>query len=157
MLAVIFLQRLPVACVVRLLCARVRWRREKSVVTVASQERYILHIALYYLHFFFDMHQEQYFAATGRLTFFTNQAEIKRHSIPLYGIPVIVSHFCSRRSAWEVGMRLQPVGYSRLGTTRSDGVRYVWRISETAPYIESAAFATRAKIQTAEIDARVAA
>lgn len=54
-------------------------------------------------------------------------------------------------------MRLQPVGYSHLGQSQSDGIRYVWQLSETAPYIESAAFKTRAKIQTAEIDKQICA
>lgn len=54
-------------------------------------------------------------------------------------------------------MRLQPVGYSHLGQTNSDGIRYVWQLSEKAPYIESAAFKTRAKIQTADMDSRISA
>ncbi len=54
-------------------------------------------------------------------------------------------------------MRLKPAGYSHLGLSNSDGVRYVWRISDTAPYIESAAFKTRAKIQTAAEDSRISA
>ena len=54
-------------------------------------------------------------------------------------------------------MRLQPVGYSHLGTSNSDGVRYVWQLNEKAPFIESAAFKTRAKIQTADIDNRISA
>ena len=54
-------------------------------------------------------------------------------------------------------MRLQPVGYSHLGSSNSDGVRYVWQLGEKAPYIESAAFKTRAKIQTAHIDSRISA
>ena len=54
-------------------------------------------------------------------------------------------------------MRLQPVGYSRLGLSNSDGVRYVWQLSEKAPYIESAAFTTRAKIKTADIDDHISA
>ena len=54
-------------------------------------------------------------------------------------------------------MRLQPVGYSQLGRSHSDGVRYVWRLHEKAPYIESAAFTTRAKIQTADMDSRICA
>ncbi len=54
-------------------------------------------------------------------------------------------------------MRLQPVGHSRLGTTRSDGIRYVWRLGPKTPFIESAAFTTRAKIPTADIDSRISA
>lgn len=54
-------------------------------------------------------------------------------------------------------MRLQPVGYSHLGLSNSDGVRYVWRLAEKTPYIESAAFKTRAKIQTADIDDHISA
>lgn len=54
-------------------------------------------------------------------------------------------------------MRLQPVGYSHLGRSNSDGIRYVWQLGEKTPYIESAAFKTRAKIQTADIDNRISA
>lgn len=54
-------------------------------------------------------------------------------------------------------MRLQPVGYSHLGRSNSEGVRYVWRLNDKAPYIESAAFKTRAKIEIADIDKRVSA
>ncbi|MDL2266914.1 hypothetical protein LJC46_02880 [Desulfovibrio sp. OttesenSCG-928-G15] len=54
-------------------------------------------------------------------------------------------------------MRLQPVGYSHLGQANSDGIRYVWQLGEKAPFIESAAFTTRAKIQTSDIDKRICA
>lgn len=54
-------------------------------------------------------------------------------------------------------MRIQPVGYSHLGPANSDGIRYVWQLNEKAPFIESAAFKTRAKIQTANIDNRISA
>ncbi len=54
-------------------------------------------------------------------------------------------------------MRLHPIGYSHLGQHNSDGIRYVWQIGEKTPYIESAAFKTRAKIPTAEIDNHIAA
>ncbi len=54
-------------------------------------------------------------------------------------------------------MRLQPVGHSNLGRVRSDGVRYVWRLGPKTPYIESAAFTTRAKIPTADIDNHISA
>ena len=54
-------------------------------------------------------------------------------------------------------MRLQPVGYSHLGRANSDGVRYVWQLGGKAPFIESAAFKTRAKIPTAEIDNHISA
>lgn len=54
-------------------------------------------------------------------------------------------------------MRLQPVGYSHLGRSNSDGIRYVWQLGEKTPYIESAAFKTRARIQTDDIDNRVSA
>jgi adenine C2-methylase RlmN of 23S rRNA A2503 and tRNA A37 len=54
-------------------------------------------------------------------------------------------------------MRLQPVGYSRLGQSNSDGIRYVWQLSEKTPYIESAAFRTRARLQTADTDNRICA
>ena len=54
-------------------------------------------------------------------------------------------------------MRLQPVGHSNLGRVRSDGVRHVWRLGPKTPYIESAAFSTRAKIPTADIDNHISA
>ncbi len=54
-------------------------------------------------------------------------------------------------------MRLLPVGHSNLGRARSDGVRYVWRLGPKTPYIESAAFTTRAKIPVAAIDNRISA
>ena len=54
-------------------------------------------------------------------------------------------------------MRLQPVGYSHLGRLNSDGIRYVWQLGEKTPYIESAAFKTRAKIQTGDMDNHVSA
>ena len=54
-------------------------------------------------------------------------------------------------------MRLQPVGYSHLGQSNSDGIRYVWQLGEKTPYIESAAFKTRAKIQVDDMDSRVSA
>ncbi len=54
-------------------------------------------------------------------------------------------------------MRLHPVGYSHLGLSNSDGIRYVWQLAEKTPYIESAAFKTRAKIQTADIDSIISA
>lgn len=54
-------------------------------------------------------------------------------------------------------MRLQPVGYSHLGRLHSDGIRYVWKLLEKTPFIESAAFKTRAKIPTAESDHHISA
>ncbi len=54
-------------------------------------------------------------------------------------------------------MRILPVGYSHLGKGRSDGIRYVWQLEENRPYIESAAFTTRAKIPTAELDNTISA
>lgn len=54
-------------------------------------------------------------------------------------------------------MRLQAVGYSHLGRSNSDGIRYVWQLDEKTPYIESAAFKTRAKIQTADADNHISA
>lgn len=54
-------------------------------------------------------------------------------------------------------MRLQPVGKSHLGLTNADGIRYVWQLSPQAPYIESAAFKSRAKILTSPIDEQIAA
>ncbi len=54
-------------------------------------------------------------------------------------------------------MRLQPVGYSHLGRSHADGMRYVWKLVEKAPFIESAAFTTRAKIPTAAMDNHISA
>ena len=54
-------------------------------------------------------------------------------------------------------MRLTPIGHSYLGNNRSDGIRYVWQLGPRTPYIESAAFTTRAKIPTADIDASISA
>ncbi len=54
-------------------------------------------------------------------------------------------------------MRILPVGYSNLGKDRNDGIRYVWQLEENRPYIESAAFTTRAKIPTAALDEKISA
>ncbi|MEA4855416.1 MAG: hypothetical protein AAGU21_19185 [Solidesulfovibrio sp.] len=54
-------------------------------------------------------------------------------------------------------MRLQPVGYSHLGRSHSDGIRYVWKLLEKSPFVESAAFKTRAKIPTAAHDKHISA
>ncbi len=54
-------------------------------------------------------------------------------------------------------MRILPIGYSNLGEGRKDGIRYVWQLAENKPFIESAAFTTRAKIPTGEIDEKISA
>lgn len=54
-------------------------------------------------------------------------------------------------------MRITPVGYSNLGTARNDGIRYVWQLGPKRPYIESAAFTTRAKIPVHEQDNTISA
>lgn len=54
-------------------------------------------------------------------------------------------------------MRLQSIGKSHLGLTNADGIRYVWQIASQSPYIESAAFKSRAKILTSPVDEQIAA
>lgn len=54
-------------------------------------------------------------------------------------------------------MRLRPVGYSHLGRSNADGIRYVWQLAEKTPYIESAAFKTRAKIPMTDMDSHISA
>lgn len=54
-------------------------------------------------------------------------------------------------------MRLVPIGTSQLGRKHSDGTRYVWQLAQNAPYVESAAFTTRAKIPVTDLDNSISA
>lgn len=54
-------------------------------------------------------------------------------------------------------MRLVPVGASQLGRKHSDGTRYVWQLGHNTPYVESAAFTTRAKIPVTDQDNAISA
>ena len=54
-------------------------------------------------------------------------------------------------------MRLVPVGVSQLGMKQTEGIRYVWQLSPKSPYVESAAFRTRAKIPVSHRDNAISA